>query len=330
LLVLNASDVSALFGMEEAFAAVTTAAIAHVEGTTSVPPRAALSLTRPETELLVMPGIVEGRSFGLKTWYAMDADVGGLPRSSAVMLLLIPGAGLEAVLDAGVITDLRTGAMTGVAARHLARPGAETAAIVGAGIQARTQAVALVHACPSLREIRVSSRNAERRAVFTRGLQDELAVLYPARTIEVVPTDSAEAACRGADVLVAATTSSRPVIDDAWVGDEALVCGIGSHTPEAAELDPATVSRAAVVVVDTHAGGIDGAGDISGPIGSGGVRREDVLELGTLLQEGPPPGLGGVRVFKSVGFAAADVVAAEMVARAAILHDRGVHFAIHL
>ncbi|MER7006932.1 ornithine cyclodeaminase family protein [Dactylosporangium sp. NPDC000555] len=332
MLILGASDVAAVFGMAEAFAAVREAAIAHFRGETVVPPRGAMGLERSDCELLVMPGVVGGEVFGLKLWYAFAEPREPLPRSSAVILLLDPVSRVEVVLDGGVITDLRTGAMTGLAAAELAPEGTRMIAVIGAGIQARTQILALVHALDSVTEVRVCARRHGPLAEFVEAMRAELATAYPQRMISVVAAADPAAACQGAGVVVAATTSATPVIDDGWLDPDVLVCGVGSHSPDTAELDPATVARAGLVVVDTYGGGLDGAGDISRVVAAGLLDRAEVLDLGALLADSADRSRprGGVRVFKSVGFSAADVVSARLVARRAIELGLGTAIEIHL
>lgn len=131
--------------------------------------------------------------------------------------------------------------------------------------------------------------------------------------------------------MVAATTSSTPVVADAWIGDGALVCGVGSHDRQSTELEPATVARAEVVAVDTLRGGVDGALDASGPIEAGLISRDDVVELGDLVT-GAVPGrttTTGITVFKSVGFATSDVVVAALVAERAVELGAGTVVDLH-
>jgi ornithine cyclodeaminase/alanine dehydrogenase-like protein (mu-crystallin family) len=327
MLILDASTVGRFYGMADAFRCVREAAIAHASGRTDVPPRGAMTLGESDTELLVMPGVVDQRTFGLKVWYTSAAP-GTLAGTAALVLLAEPELG-EVLLDGSVITDLRTGAMTGLAAERLAPPGAEVAGIVGTGIQARTQAIALVHALPDLRTIRVTSRHEGRRRHFAAALQAELVALYPGRVVHVEPAATAEETCVGAGVVVAATTSTTPVVRDEWIQGDVLVCGVGSHAPDAAELEEALVSRAGTVVVDTRRGGLDGAGDVQSSVRAGALRREQVIELGELLSSPPQSRPGGVSVFKSVGFSAADVVSARDVAARAVAAGAGFRLDLH-
>lgn len=328
MLILTQSEVTQVFGMAEAFSSVAEAARIWSGGKASVPPRSALHASKSQIETLVMPGVVDDSYAGVKVWYANGGDASRLAGTSAVVLVLDPDLG-EVLVDGEVITDLRTGAMTGLAAQQLADPESSIVALVGAGIQARTQALALTHAFPGISEIRVSSRREVPREAFVRNLAAELAAA--GSNASVVSARSAELACRGADILVAATTSTSPVIDDDWVGDTALVCSVGSHDRSSAELESDTVARASVVVVDTRQGGIDGAGDVLRVIEDGRLARDDVFELGEIL-DGELDGCRGrvgPRVLKTVGFAAADMVSARLVVERARASGLGAEVVLH-
>lgn len=215
-------------------------------------------------------------------------------------------------MDASYLTDLRTGVLSGLAARYLARRDAAVVAILGSGAQARTQLLALAHVLP-LQQAAVYSRHPENVQAFIR----DMAPLVP--TVDLVAAPDPEAAVRRAQVVVAATTSERPVVLGEWVQPGSLVCGVGSHTPTARELDGEVVRRACRLAVDSRAGALKGAGDLGVPLAEGTIRAEDVAELGELIaglrqgRRSPEE----VAVFKSVGFAAADLaVAAEVYRRA--------------
>jgi ornithine cyclodeaminase/alanine dehydrogenase-like protein (mu-crystallin family) len=315
VVIIDAADVAALFDMRTAFEATARAArlVRHPDAAT--PARTPLHMPNVGGEALVMPGALPDGAFGLKLWYTLEHP-NGLPSTTAMILVVDPVTGSEALVDAAAITDLRTGAMTGLAAQALAPADATTATVIGAGIQARTQILAIAHALPALRTVRVSSRNPHRRDAFVSAIADELACLHPERDLHVLGVAEAEAAVTGADVVVAATTSATPVVQDRWLKDDALVCSVGSHAPAERELEAATVARAEVVAVDTHMGAIDGAGDVAQAINAGAVLREDVLELAEVVAGPHRTGLAPA-VFKSVGFALADLTAATTIVRAA-------------
>lgn len=317
MLILTRADVQAVLTMPRAFDAVERAATAHVDGHSDSPARTAMH--GGADEFLVMPGIVEG-TFATKIWYALTEPRGSVPASSALVLVVDPGLGHEVLLEAGHLTDVRTGAMTGLAARTLAR-GARTVGVVGTGIQARTQILAVLHALPSLVSVKVFSRNRERCHAFQATMQSAVDLEFD-RPIEIVASESAQAACTDSAIVIAATTSHTPVIDASWVTNASLVCSVGSHAPDEAELDPEIIAAADLVVVDTFRGGIDGAGDISDVINAGALRRDAVLELGTILRAPAAP-TRTRSVFKSVGFSAADVACARVVAETCLREGRG-------
>jgi ornithine cyclodeaminase/alanine dehydrogenase-like protein (mu-crystallin family) len=139
-------------------------------------------------------------------------------------------------IDANHLGQIRTGAATGVAVKYLARPDAAVLAVIGTGFQARTQ-VAAVRAVRTVREVRVWSRKQENREAF-------------AREVGGVAAESAEAAVRGADLIVTATYAKDPVLEAAWVEPGAHVSAVGSNNPQRRELPADLIARAGLIAVD--------------------------------------------------------------------------------
>ncbi len=320
MLILGRTVVAALLPMTAALDVVAEAAAEYSRGGAVVPQRTHIETERPAGEVLVMPGYLPGLgAVGVKIWSRFEED--GTPGSfvtSAVLYYQDPALGVEALLDASYLTEVRTGALTGLACRYLARPDARRLGLIGSGVQAHTQLAGVLAATP-VAEVRVWDVSPERLGQFV----DQARAAHPAARIDAAK--DAEHAVAGADIVSTATSATTPVFDDAWIGRGVLVCGIGSHTPDAAEIDPRTVARAARIVVDTRAGALSGSGDISGPIAAGLVSADSVVELGELVL-GRAAGRGSpdeIAVFKSVGFAALDVVAAHAVVRAAVGRSAG-------
>ena len=220
----------------------------------------------------------------------------GVPTHHALIVLFRPETGEPmAIMDGRLITEMRTAAASAVATDLLARPDAAVLAILGSGVQAGShlEALSLVR---RFREVRVwSPRNA---AAF--------AARHGVRALE-----TAEAAVRGADVIVVATSSRAPVLHGAWVAPGAHVNAVGACRPDWRELDDDLVRRARLYV-DSRAAATKEAGDV---IAAG----EPFAELGEAVA-GTRPGrqsLGEVTLFKSVGVAVEDVVSAELVYRRA-------------
>ncbi|MBJ7600798.1 ornithine cyclodeaminase family protein [Candidatus Nephthysia bennettiae] len=201
-----------------------------------------------------------------------------------------------ALIEADRLGTLRTGAATGVAARRLTPPGPKTVAVIGTGWQARTQVWALREAL-EIRELRVFGRDPERRRRFAAQVGAEAA-------------PSAEAAVRGADVVVTMTTSADPVLEASWVAPGALVVGAGSNYPSRAELPPELIHSARAVVVDQ----LETARLESGDLLRAGYDLDQALELGAVLAGNAtlPPGDAAV-VFESHGLALWDVAAGHTV-----------------
>ncbi|GAA3669594.1 ornithine cyclodeaminase family protein [Microbacterium marinilacus] len=313
MLVLSDSEVRTLFTDDLARETVRSAARQFSSGEADIPARVQMRLPVDHTELLVMPGSLPGiGALGVKTVGEFPRNAAaGVPTAPATVLLFDPETGLpEAFLDGTSLTLARTAAMSVVAAEHLAVDRPTSLAVIGAGGQALSHIEAFARRFP-LERVRITSRTRERAHAT--------AAAASAGGIAVEVTADAASAVAGADIVISATTARRPVVPDDALAAHACVIGIGAHSPEHAEIEAATVARAARVAVDTRRGSIDGAGDIAQAIGLGALRRDDVAELGELVT-GAVPGRAahdGITVFKSIGFAALDLVAArELVARA--------------
>ena len=175
--------------------------------------------------IMAMPAWVGGEwdVAGLKWIPSVPANLGrGLPRANAIVLLSDRETGLPvAVLDGTVISAMRTGAVTGVAIRHLARPDASTAGLLGAGVLTRTQLMALAATRPGLEIARVYDPNTAR----TEALLAELAPTLP---FPVATARSEREACEGADIIIPSTLAVTPTIAKEWVPAGGLVVLVSS------------------------------------------------------------------------------------------------------
>jgi alanine dehydrogenase len=216
-----------------------------------------------------------------------------------VLLYSAEDGALLAIIEASHLGQLRTGAASGVATRLLARPEASIAAVFGSGYQARTQVEALAHA-RDLQEVRVYSRDPERRKAFSQELC--------ARTgLWVLPAQSPEAALDGADLVTTITSASQPVFDGSRVTPGMHLNVAGSNSLLKREVDEATVARAEVIAVDSLAAVPLEGGDLLAPLQKGGIYPESLVELGQIAVGKHPghrpgghrPGAAGVRTGKS-------------------------------
>jgi ornithine cyclodeaminase/alanine dehydrogenase-like protein (mu-crystallin family) len=193
-----------------------------------------------------------------------------------IMLFSAVNGDLLAILHGREMSLWKTGATAAVAARHMARTDAKTAALIGTGYFARTQLLGLA-AVRKLDRVRCYSRDAGRREAFAAWARGQL----PGIAIEAAP--SAEQAVRGADIVVTVTTSPKPVLEGAWLAPGVHCNVMGQHDPRAREVDGAAVAESRVVV-DSCAQAWNEKGEILIPLAEGRIAKEHVLgELGDVV-----------------------------------------------
>jgi alanine dehydrogenase len=246
---------------------------------------------------------------GLKSYTLVEGQL-----EFVVCLFDLADGSLIAMIAADRLGQVRTGAATGVAAKHLARPGATSLGLIGAGWQAESQLAAVRAAVPSIERVVVTSRTAERAGAFAN-----------AHGAEVAETPSDAGGC---DVVVTVTTSRDPVLRGDWLSGGALVCAIGANDPRSRELDAQVIARATLVCCDSLEDAKLESGDLIEPIATGRLDWLEVHELHDIVA-GEIPGRQSdddVVVFKSNGIAPWDVAIGHEVLRRA--RDAGVGVAL--
>jgi ornithine cyclodeaminase/alanine dehydrogenase-like protein (mu-crystallin family) len=224
-----------------------------------------------------------------------------------IPLYRVETAELVALIEADYLGQMRTGAASGVATRAMARANARTVAVIGTGLQARTQVEAVVHAI-KVERVRAFGRDAARRENFAKEMTSKLGV-------EVVPVNSAEEAVRGADVVIAMTSSVKPVIEGRWLEPGMHINGAGANFAHKAELDADAVNRCDVIAADSVAQAKMEAGDLIQAFGEDAARWGKVREFSEVIA-GKAAGRGDARqitLFKSIGIASEDVATAARV-----------------
>jgi ornithine cyclodeaminase len=225
-------DLEAVNCIEEAFAALATKAVV-------MPPILRLDIPEHRGEVDVKTAYVPGLDgFAIKISPGFfDNPKLGLPSLNGLMVLLSARTGLvEALLlDNGYLTQVRTAAAGAVAAKHLARAGARTAAMLGAGEQARLQLAALTLVRP-IEAARIWSRDSAKAAEAAADLTRRLG-------IPVEAAGTAEAACAGADVIITATPAESPILKAEWLRPGQHVTAMGADSEHKNEIDPAAFQR---------------------------------------------------------------------------------------
>lgn len=236
-----------------------------------------------------------------------------LPTHSATILLFSPETGaLVSVMDGRCITQARTAAVSAVSAGLLARDDTGVMSLVGSGVQARSHLEALERVF-DFTEVRVWSPTPEHQDKF-------IADMEPATKARLVGVASAYQAVGDADLVVLATSSSEPVVQNEWIKAGAHVISVGACRPDEREMDPALVERGRLFV-DSRAAALVESGDVVMGIKDGRFAASHIVaELGELVA-GKVKGRRSPRevtIFKSLGLAIEDIMTAELVYRRAV------------
>jgi len=257
-------------------------------------------MARGEVELLP-----RARVGGLAVMAAADRELGlrgsKTYAAGAFVVSVFDEEGLVAVIEADRLGQLRTGAASAVAAKHLARTGARSLGVIGCGWQAEGHVAAMRAAVPALERVVAYCRSEERLEGFCAKVGAEPGESH---------RDPAEQ-----DVVVTATTSRDPVLRGEWLRPGALVCAIGANDGSSRELDNAVLERAAFVCCDSLEQARRESADLIEPVEQGVLDWLEVHEL----HEVAGGGLAGrgsdadVVLFKSNGIAAWDLAAAAAV-----------------
>jgi ornithine cyclodeaminase/alanine dehydrogenase-like protein (mu-crystallin family) len=318
--ILSADDVRRAVPMAAAIDAVEAAFVSLSSGQAEAPLRAHLASPEHEGLSLFMPARIAGPgapALGLKVVSIFPRNMGrGEPTISALVNIFDPQTGRPlAVLDGTYLTALRTGAASGVATRHMARPEARVLALFGAGAQALPQALAVCAVRP-IERIWLVNRSRERAQLLAARMRGA------GLTLDLRIAPSVEQALAEADIVCTATAAPTPLFADAALRPGTHINGVGAYQPTMAEVPAATVARARVVV-DQLAAAWAEAGDLIQAREAGLISAEHVLgELGAvaagrLVGRTSPE---EITFFKSVGNAVQDVAVASLaLARAAEL-----------
>ncbi|MFN8186558.1 MAG: ornithine cyclodeaminase family protein [Gaiellales bacterium] len=303
-LYLTEADVDSLLTAADAVEAVEGCFRRMAAGSVELLPRTRLGLDGGRLNVMGAVDQELGVS-GIKTYTSF-----GNARSAVIVLFAADRSETLAVIEAHGLGQRRTGAASGVAARHLARPGARSLGVIGCGVQARSQIESIRVAVPSLERVVVYCRDEARRAVFARSVGAEAGEYG---------TDAAEQ-----DVVVTITSSRDPVLRGDWLRPGTTVIAAGANRREARELDNAVLERASFVCCDSVAQARDEAADLIEPVGQGVLDWLEVHELSGVVSGELQARQRDVDVvlFKSLGIAPEDLAVAALVVERA--RERGV------
>ena len=292
-LFLDEEQVRQRLQMEDLIPAMEKALIDFSAGKVTQPVRSVITVDPPGGFFGMMPALTsEGLGIKIVTFYATNAER-GIPTHMATIFLVDPEIGAPlAVMDGTLITEMRTAAVSAAATKLLASPDAKILAILGSGVQARSHVEAL-KLVRRFEEIRVWSPTAAHAECFAKEVGAKAM--------------SAEEAVRGADVVVTATNSKTAVLKGSWLKTGCHVNAVGACRPDWRELDDDAMRN--VVFVDSREAAMKESGDV---ILSG---AEIYDELGKAFAAKIDARASETTIFKSLGMAVEDIVAALLVYR---------------
>ncbi len=306
-ILIGQEDVEALLDMNEALTAVEKSFILKARGKAVMPSKIYLELPEYGGDFRAMPAFIDD-SAGIK-WVSVYPENHnyGLPVVMAVITLCHPATGYPmAIMDGTHITSMRTGAAGGIAVKYLARKESSIIGMVGTGRQAETQLLAIKEVLPSVRQVKAFSPDEKSCRRFVRKMGERL-------NLDIRPVASVAEAAE-ADIIVATTYATGPVVLKEHVRPGTHINAIGADAPGKQELDSSLLSGAKIIVDDLEQAGH--SGEINLPLAKGEITIENIH--GTLgeIVDGATVGRESddeITIFDSTGLAIQDLVCAKLV-----------------
>lgn len=232
VLHLSDAEVSSLLSMDECIRVLEDLFVLESQG---------LAENTPTTEFYPPRGFFRLKAGALWASNLVGFKAYGAGRRRLIFVFDM-AEGLQGIVDAVALTQVRTGAVSALATRYMASPDASSVGIIGTGKEARTQLEALSRV-RKLSYVKAYSRKPENRDAFAAEMSERL-------NVEVRAVASGEEAIRGADIAVTITSANEPVLFGDWLSEGMHICAVGATTPYRRELDEVAVGRASTVVVE--------------------------------------------------------------------------------
>ena len=325
MIILSKDEVTKLLPMRTAIDLVEKAMIETSEGRATLPLRNAMPLGEVN-KLGIMPGAMEDPDcFGVKL-ISLYPDNPASGRSShlGLMVLFEKEFGTPiAIMDAGVITAIRTAAASAVATQVLARENAQVLTVIGTGEQAEYHVESML-AVRDIHEIRAVGRNLARAEAFVgriRGTHDIAVTLY----------DSAQTAVQGADIVCTVTSAHETVLCGDWVQAGSHLNAVGASVPTMREIDENLLVKSALFV-DYRPSALAQAGDIIAALESGAISDSHIIgEIGEVLSSKVRgrENAKEITLYRSLGISAQDIICAHHVMTQAKVGGVGISASIN-
>jgi len=307
VLILGRSEIEQLLSMGEALKAVEHSFRLQAEGETIMPPKLYLNLSQYQGDFRAMPAYIDGAA-GVK-WVSVYPNNWrqNLPSIMATIILCDPNTGCPlAIMDGTHITNIRTGAAGGVAVKYLARRDSSVIGFIGAGIQARTQLLAISEVLPKIEQVKVFDQQRDASVTYANEMGAKLGInIRPVETIQ----EATEA-----DIVVTTTPSRKPVVKKQHIKPGTHINAIGADAKGKQELEAALLKNAKVIVDDIEQAAH--SGEINVPLSQGVIKIEDIYgtlgEVVANMKKGRENN-EEITIFDSTGVAIEDITCAKLV-----------------
>ena len=307
VLVLSREDIASVLEMDDVIDAVERAFVDFAKGRAKMPPRSIMDFPENDGWVGIMSAAIEtAGSIGTKvvTVFKNNARK-SMPTTMATILLNDASTGEPlAIMEAGLITAMRTGAASAIATKYLARKDSHVVGLFGAGIQAKYQLFG-VSRVRKVGNVKQYTPTKARQKKFAEEMEKEIGA-----KIQIV--GNPKEAVQNSDIVITATTSPTPVFNGKWVSDGTHINAIGAHTKDTRELDTTLIEKAKIVV-DLRDAALEEAGEIVIPKAEG-KKLNIYAELSELVS-GKKKGRTSdseVTVYKGCGIALEDLAVAKL------------------
>ena len=307
VLVLSREDIASVLEMDDVIDAVERAFVDFAKGRAKMPPRSIMDFPENDGWVGIMSAAIEtAGSIGTKVVTVFKNNAGkSMPTTMATILLNDASTGEPlAIMEAGLITAMRTGAASAIATKYLARKDSHVVGLFGAGIQAKYQLFG-VSRVRKVGNVKQYTPTKARQKKFAEEMEKEIGA-----KIQIV--GNPKEAVQNSDIVITATTSPTPVFNGKWVSDGTHINAIGAHTKDTRELDTTLIEKAKIVV-DLRDAALKEAGEIVIPKAEG--KRVNIYAELSELVSGKKKGRTSdseVTVYKGCGIALEDLAVAKL------------------
>jgi ornithine cyclodeaminase len=319
LVYLSRDNVEALLDMPACIDSMRSAFQAVASGNVQAPQRTIIRMADRPGAFGSMPIYSPGFGSAAKvmTIYPENHDAGLASHQGFILLFAEDHGEPLALIEAGSVTELRTAAVSGLATDLLANPGEVTLCILGSGVQARSH-VKAIQCVRDVTRVQVWSRTRGHADRFVDWVSDNSG-------LHATVYESPEGALAGANIVCTVTAAKEPIVEADWLREGCHLNAVGAFIPTARELDTETIRRARLFV-DSRGSAVIEAGDFLIPKGEGVIDEDHIVAELSELVTGKVVGRQSAEeltVFKSLGMAVEDLVAARAVYDKAVAEGVG-------